>query len=318
MRKYVNFIWGIALILVGGLFLLENLGFIAAFSPTVWAVLFAGASLLFFVAYFFNGVREWPWLIPATLLASVALVIWLAARGTADPFLGTIVLWGLSLPFWVAFVADRRANWWALIPGWITAVLGLIVLVADRLPGEVVGSLVLLSIALPFLVVYLSNRTFWWALIPAGVLGGIGVILLFVNQSSEVFIGTFVTLAIALPFYFVYFRFKEHWWALIPAGVMTTVAVVVLLANWADAFAWGGRLVTAVLFFGFAVPFALLWRQRSQNAADWAKYPAVGLVIAGLLSAALGARVELIWPLVLIIVGGWLLYETTRRPKLKG
>ena len=45
-NKRGNLIWGIALILFGGVYLLVNIDVIPDFSPTVWGVVFSGVSLV--------------------------------------------------------------------------------------------------------------------------------------------------------------------------------------------------------------------------------------------------------------------------------
>lgn len=317
-QKRTNLIWGVVLIALGLLFLLENAGLLPEFGLSVWAVLFGGASLLFLVVYALNGWRSWGLLFPATILGAVALVIWLVQRGTEGAFLGSIVLWAVSLPFWVAFLANRKTNWWALIPGWATAVIGLVLLGADILPGEVIGGLVLLSIGVPFLVVYLANRENWWALIPAGILSGMGVVLLLVNFFNEIIFGALILFVIALPFFALFMRRKDLWWAIIPAGILTTLALVTLISALDITEVWQLRLAGGVLFLGIAVPFTYLWTQRERLETDWAKYPAVGFGVAGLLALVLGTRIEIMWAVVLIVIGVWLTINAARRPHLKG
>jgi hypothetical protein len=89
-------------------------------------------------------------------------------------------LFGIALPFLVVFLINR-SRWWALIPAWVMSLLGAVTLLADRVPGEALGAIVLWGIALPFLAVFLIDRSRWWALIPAGVLGAVGLIPLLIG-----------------------------------------------------------------------------------------------------------------------------------------
>lgn len=317
MKTKQNLLWGIFLVVAGGLLLLNTLGVIENLPPTVAAVLFGAASLLFFIIYFASGVQQWGWLFPAMIFGGLAVTIVLGESGVAGDTVGAFWLLCIGLPFWVVFALDRRTNWWAIIPGWVMIVLSAVVLLADRVAGETVGAMVMLGIALPFLAVYLVNRSHWWALIPAFILGGIGIALLLVNRGSDELMGAVIMFAIALPFYFVYFRFKEHWWAIIPAGVMTSIGVVVLLASVGEPDTWMARLIGGILFLVMAFPFAILWLQRGQHPTSWAKYPAIGLLLMAFLTFVAGGHMDRIWPVLLIGVGVWLLFEQTRQPKLK-
>ncbi|HEX6387425.1 MAG TPA: hypothetical protein VF177_22385 [Anaerolineae bacterium] len=316
-QRSINVIWGLILILAGVVFLAEQLGLIPDLAATLWGFIFAGASLLYFITYFTAGVSQWGWLFPATITAGLAGTIWLAEAGVEGTLAGALFMASVSLPFWLVYVVDRRANWWALIPGWATAVITLVILLADRVAGEFIGTLVLLGIALPFFAVYLANRKHWWALIPAFILSGVGLVVLLAAVASGEAIGALVLFSIALPFFVVYFRFREHWWALIPAGILASTGVVTLLATIEMSEAVAARVLGGVLFVGMAATFGWLWLQRDHAPTDWARYPAAGLAVAALLVLALGTRMEVMWPVVLIAIGLWLLYDTSRRPKLR-
>ena len=125
-------------------------------------------SLLSFGGYFSAGLKEWGWLVPAMIFGGLAATVWLAGTGFNQPAIGSIILGSIAVPFLVAFLIDRKNNWWALIPAWVMGLLTIIVLITDFVQGEAIGTLVLWGIGLPFLVVYLTDRTRWWALIPAG------------------------------------------------------------------------------------------------------------------------------------------------------
>ena len=363
----LRYFWGLALVLVGLFFLAVNLGIIRDLTATAWAIGFAVLGLIFLAGYFITGIDNWWVLFPGLGSLAIAGAIWLVEAGVAGSLAGGMLLLVISLPFWVAFLIDRRTNWWAVIPGWSVAAVGLIVLLVDVLPGEVIGSLIMFAIALPFVVVYLYNRENWWALIPAYVLTTIGLIILLANTGAvggELFValilfavalpflvvflhnrenwwalipagvlalvgfvflftgalgsellGAVIMFVIALPFYVVFFSSQENWWGLIPAGVLTTVGVTVLLASSALPEGQAERLIPAVLLFGIALTFGLLWLARNKiRHTDWAKYPAAVVALAAALVLIFGIRVELIWSLALIAFGLYLLYRGTRTP----
>lgn len=320
--KYISMIWGLALIIAGGIFLAENLGYVPHLANQVWVFVFAGLSLLFFASYFFAGLRQWGWLFPATITAGLAITIELGILGFTQSFVGAPVLAGITVPFLVAFLVDTRKNWWALIPTWVMGMVTVVTLVADVVRGEVIGTLVLFSIAAPFVLVYLLDRTKKWALIPAFVLVAVGVIPLLSMFASGEWIGAFVMFAIAIPFFVVYFWSQQNWWALIPAGGMSTIGVVVLLSGVERPNLLPGiftstlqsSLIGFVMFAGWALTFFILWLQRAKNPTDWAKYPAIALALVGVFSLAVGvASIKYVWPLLIIVLGVLVLYGTMRR-----
>lgn len=314
-NKRSNLIWGIALILFGGVYLLENLGLIPEFVPTVWGVIFAGASLVFLVIYLTSGWREWGWLFPVFIPAGLAAVIFLGESGVAGLWIGALFMASIAAPFWLVFLIDRE-NWWALIPGWVLTVLTAVILFSENMAGETLGGLVMIGIGLPFLIVFLANRSHWWALIPAVILIGIGLTL-FSNIRAEEWMGMIVLLVIGLPFFFVFYRRPEQWWAIIPASVMTTLGFIVLLSSLIETETWGPRLIACVLFLGMAAPFAFLWLRRDRYPTSWAKYPASGLLAMSLLALFFGQNMDWVWAVALILAGIWLLVRNIYRPKLK-
>lgn len=316
-NKQTNFIWGLVLILAGGLLLLNSLGIIPDFSQLVWAILSGLASLFFIAVYVFSKERHWSWLIPIFATGGAAISAALGETTINPIWIGAFFMAFLSIPFWYIFLYDRKENWWALIPGYTFAVLTLIVLMSEVWAGETIGALVMWAIALPFFYVFFRNREYWWALIPAFVMAGMGFVVLLSAGSAEEIIGTIVLLVIALPFFAVFFFVKGQWWAIIPAGIMTTLAVMVPFAVGIEGETFEARLVAVFMFLGFAVPFSYLWLRRKVYPTSWAKYPAVGLIVAAVVTLALGTVVENSWPIILIVIGAWLLIDNFRQPKLK-
>ena len=300
--KVISIIWGVLLILGGVLFLAQNLGYITT-STLLWAAVFGGLSVVFFVSYFASGVQNWGWLFPAVIFAASAINIEMVRLGVTGNWMAIPVLLGLALPFLVAFSLNPTSNRWALIPAWVFVVITVISQVAGWIPGEFVAAFILYSIAVPFLVVFLWNRGNRWALIPTFVLAGVGLIPILVTRFSGEFVAAAVLFLIALPYFVVYFWSARNWWAILPAGILTSIAAGLALLNYKGLVISGSALMNGVMFLGWAFTFGFLWLQRRTQPTAWAKYPAAILFVVGLVALAFGSSNTLIWPLLLVIAG---------------
>jgi hypothetical protein len=276
--KISSLFWGIALILASAVLLAERLGYVdfAKVSSNAWVFIFAGASVLFFLSYFLNGVRKWGWLFPAFILAALSATIWMAENGFDGAFMGAPILASVALPFYVGFLADRK-NWGLLIPAWIMTVLTLVTLLAGGDNGNLIGGLFLFSAALPFLIAFILNRKRWWALIPTWVLFVLGTITLFADMVDGNLVGAFFLYSVALPFLVVFLVNRKHRWALIPASIIGVVGTIPLLAS-----IIGGDVMGALVMFLFAAPFFYAYFRWKDN--WWALIPAgifttIGLIV---------------------------------------
>lgn len=130
-----------------------------------------------FLAVFLLNRGNWWALIPSWVLISISLMIFLLGQNIlSGGIVPLYVLSSIGLPFLVVYLLNR-ANWWALIPAYVMFDIGIMVALIDaRLLNDLaIPAYVMFSIAVPFLVVYLINRSNWWALIPAGITGVIGL-----------------------------------------------------------------------------------------------------------------------------------------------
>ena len=173
-------LWGILLILVGVLFLLESLAILSL--GGAWAVVFAAAGLIFAYSVIEDRERWWA-VIPAMALLGIAALVGLDAffPGVDGEWGGGIFLGALSISFWIIYIATRREQWWALIPGGVLLALAAAVPLEPYISEGAFGGLVLLGIGLTFAIVYAlptPEGRMKWALIPAAILGFIGLTLL--------------------------------------------------------------------------------------------------------------------------------------------
>ncbi len=321
-EKYVGMFWGLVLVLVGGWFLVTGRTNLTIYDPNLGIMLTGGLSLLFFSSYFISGPKRWGWLFPACILAAMTLVVLLSQVPRAGGgMLAAPMLVAVGVPFLVAYLQSPKDRGWALIPVYVMAALTLIVFLVDGISGELAGTLVLLMIAMPFLVVYLRNRQRRWPLIPFGVLAWISLIPALTLMVNDHFIGVAVMLLLAAPFVVVYFLSPRNWWAMIPAGVFVSISLVVLLAMTVLADRTGQDLLMeqvagGVLFLGLGLTFLGLWLRRSDVPTAWAIYPAAVLGLLALVTFIGGQKgLTYAGPLA-VIVGGILLIFNSNRRKL--
>ena len=311
--RSLNLVWGVILILAGGLFLAQNLGYLEELPLNTWVIIFSVLSLLFFATYFINGVKEWGWLFPAFIFAGLALTMAMTTQGVESGAVGAPVLIGVGLPFVVVYFLNRQENWWALIPAWVLTMVAVLILISDRVPGELIGAFVMLAIGLPFLVVYLINREHWWALIPGGIMVALAAVILLSTRASGQFVAPLIMFAIALPFFVIYLRSSENWWALIPAGVMASVGTTLLLGGFEVFDLDNIGIWNSLILLGVALTFIILWLQRNRQPTGWAIYAAGIALLGAVLAFVLGTGMDILWPMLLIAGGVVVLFLSLRR-----
>jgi len=215
----------------------------------------------------------------------------------------TFIFGGVGVLFLLDFITAPSQDWWALIPGCILLGIAATIALAEReVKGEWVGSVMLLSIALPFLLIFLVKRgDFWWALIPGAIMLFIAVIPILTLYVRGEAIGTFVLWAVALPFWVVYLINRKNWWAIIPAGTLTVIGLMPLLAVSRVL----PQFIGGLFFVGLAAVFGLIYLLNLRDPQMlWAIYPAGVLLAIGVGVMAFGQNW---WPVVLIALGVLLL-----------
>jgi len=99
--------------------------------------------------------------------------------------MGAFVMFAIAAPFVYVYL-NNRYNWWALIPAYVMAAIGGLILLNPIMGGPMTGAYVMFAIAAPFIYVYLRNTENWWALIPGGMMAVIGAGLLISSVISAI------------------------------------------------------------------------------------------------------------------------------------
>ncbi len=142
----------------------------------------------------------------------------------------------LGLIFLFTFITDRR-QWWSLIPGFILLGLALVIVNEQNefIPAQQAGALFLLSIGLPFLLIYLIDRRMWWALIPGGVLSVLALITFLAGRDlSGQAIAAILFFGLAIVFALVRFTTRSNpymGWATWVAILLAAIGALLLIAG---------------------------------------------------------------------------------------
>jgi hypothetical protein len=163
-------------------------------------------------------------------------------------------------------------------------------------------STILFSVAMAVGGVYLiryhaKNRQQFWASIVGFTLFGLALASISGDLAGFYFLGS-----IGAGFIFTYLQERKHWWAIIPGGVLITLGTIVaaeaIFPRW-DA---GG-----LFFAGLAATFGYLYAYERKR---WAIYPAVALLVIGLLGLSFTGG--WVFPALLIAAG---VYALSRQAK---
>ena len=210
---------------------------------------------------------------------------------------------------------SKRRLLFSVLGGILMVVAGVILLLSNlaliTIDWElIIGPLFAIG-GLAFLLVFITNTDEWWALIPGFVLIGIGITT-FMGQwmaGIENRFGGMIFLGfVGLPFILIYITHRENWWAIIPGGVLLTLAGVTLVDG---NTALGGGL----FFLGLAATFGLVYiLPKPGGKQKWALYPAgILFLLAVLVSLGAADFMSYVGPLVLLIIGGFVLFRALKK-----
>ena len=84
-----------------------------------------------FLYIYLTERAHWWFVIPAYVLLAVGVMVGLIEVGfLEDILIASYVMFSIAIPFFVVYARDRNL-WWALIPGGITGLIGLALLIAE-------------------------------------------------------------------------------------------------------------------------------------------------------------------------------------------
>ena len=162
-----------------------------------------------------------------------------------------------------------------------------------------------------FLWVYFTKKDQWWAIIPGLALFGLALVGL--QESLDLlpgwnWTGAVFLACLGLAFWLVYLRKREQWWAIIPGGVLLTLALV---SGLDDLIAE----TDVVFFLGLGATFFLVaLLPNDTHNTRWALIPGGILSVLGLvLFSEINNIINIVFPVVLVAFGVFILIKTVRR-----
>ena len=189
-----------------------------------------------------------------------------------------------------------------LILGGILALLENLRIISDV--GDIFWGLIWGGVGVYFLYRLFVYRE-WWAAFPGFALVSLALANL-LPAPLEGFEGLVFFGGLSLAFFWVYFTDTSRWWAIIPAGVMLTLGVIATLD---DVFGIDGG---GFLFLGLGVTFVLVALLPGESSRSWALIPGgILLLLGALTSPAIGIS-QFVWPVALILVGGYFILRFFR------
>jgi hypothetical protein len=207
---------------------------------------------------------------------------------------------------------QSQAKKQAIVWGSLLILFGLVSLVATVTTLGAWTWVAILALAgLGVFGVYLTDRSEWTLLVLTYVLWVVALLvaLTTLNALGDDFTATYVLVAIALPFLVVFLRNRAQWWALIPAYVLVAVGLMVGLI---EVGILNDPIVPAYVMFAIAIPFIVVFARDSRQ--WWALIPGGIMAVIGLSFLVAEAAVEYAGPVVLVLVGTWILVrQFTRR-----
>jgi hypothetical protein len=165
--------------------------------------------------------------------------------------------------------------------------------------------------ALHFYGRYREDPESWWLAMIAFVLAAFaveGLLDLFLPAVGRAIGGALFFIFLGTAFLIAFLRNNLHWWAVIPAGVMYSLAAVTVVD---DVFRGLPIESGGILFLGIGLTFlALTFIRVNDERMSWGIFPAVFMIAFGLyVSFGEQAAWNVIWPSILILVGGYFLVD---------
>ena len=133
--------------------------------PIIAAVLFVGLAVAFVHIYLVRRAEHWWAIIPGGFMLVLAVVIGLSVRVERLETLGAALFVGMGLVFFALYLlAGTRRHWWALIPGGVLMLFGLLIYTVNNTVQSALlrwwpVSLIVLGLVMAYLAATRGSRS---------------------------------------------------------------------------------------------------------------------------------------------------------------
>ncbi len=203
---------------------------------------------------------------------------------------------------------------WRILAGGLLILAGIIALFNTFTGidlGGYIWSILFILGGLAFIYVMATDKSNWWASFPGFTMLGIGTEIGVAElwpRAADVLTPGLILGGIGVSFLVVYLLNRSFWWAIIPMGVMLSIVLMIMLEPVMP--------MSVILFFlGLAATFGVLAVLPINNGSrvTWPLYPAGAmLLVAFIISLSETSWAGYIMPVVIIIVGGYLVFRAVR------
>jgi len=167
-------------------------------------------------------------------------------------------------------------------------------------PWVLIFAIIFATIGAFFLYALIYDHRNWWAVIPGLTLVGLGAMmgLALIPGFPGIILPVVFMGCIAASFWVIYLMKRDFWWSIIPAGILTSVALLIALSE-------NGALGASILFLGMAVTFGALGMINvNGQKMPWPWIPAAVLaVLGGIVAASGGGIPSILWAILIILAG---------------
>jgi hypothetical protein len=226
----------------------------------------------------------------------------------------------LAATFYTGYAVNHK-RWGLLVPANILVAMLAVALMLPYVNGQLLATLIIAATGVPFLVLYLLDRSRRWAIVTTAVIAVLacGPMVTALMETHSVELGGLAFFAlISLCFFSLLLFSRKNWWAVIPGGIMASFGASVLVEilvphQHQPSIIVQGKLLWDpliwVLFLCFAATFAGLWLMRKTYPTGWAIYPAAGWLALAVLSFIEGPRFADFWLVTMLAVTGATLFS---------
>lgn len=226
----------------------------------------------------------------------------------------------LAATFYTGYSVNRK-RWGLMVPANVLVAVMAASLMIPHVNGQLLATLIIAATGVPFLVLYLLDRSRRWAIITTAVIAVLacGPMVTTLMETHSVELGGLAFFALtSLCFFSLLLFSRKNWWAVIPGGIMASLGASLLVEilvphQHQPSYIEQGKLLWDpliwTLFLGFAATFAVLWLMRKTHPTGWAIYPAAGWLALAVLSFIEGPRFADFWLVTILAVTGATLFS---------